>query len=111
LFLQTDYRGETFLGAFGHYGKFLFLASVPGSLDKSAEEVATFCLIKDGTFFTLFCLTNSAHHSHINNSDFWPLKLIFRIGIFKNNKKVTNHHPFILEFSSSSKSTFNISKI
>jgi hypothetical protein len=28
---------------------------------KKAEEDATFCLIKDGTFFPLFCLTNPAY--------------------------------------------------
>jgi hypothetical protein len=27
---------------------------VPGSLDKKAEENATFCLTKDATFFPLF---------------------------------------------------------
>jgi hypothetical protein len=29
-------------------------------LCRKAEEDATFCLKKDGTFFALFCLTNSA---------------------------------------------------
>jgi hypothetical protein len=32
--------------------------SGPGLLDKKAEEDAAFCLIKDGTFFHLFCPTN-----------------------------------------------------
>jgi hypothetical protein len=34
--------------------------TLQGSFYKKAEEDATFCLIKDGTFFPLFCLTNAA---------------------------------------------------
>jgi hypothetical protein len=36
----------------------LFLSRV--RLTKKEEEDDTFCLIKDGTFFRLFCLTNPA---------------------------------------------------
>jgi hypothetical protein len=31
-----------------------------GSLEKKGGKNATYCLIKDGTFFPLFCLTNAA---------------------------------------------------
>jgi hypothetical protein len=31
-----------------------YKGTVSGSLDKKAEEDATFCFIKDGTFFLLF---------------------------------------------------------
>jgi hypothetical protein len=33
---------------------------VPGSLDKKAKEDATFSLITDVIFLSLFCLTNTA---------------------------------------------------
>jgi hypothetical protein len=40
---------------------------VPGSLNKKAEEDATFYLInKNGTFFPLFCLTNPALETRKN---------------------------------------------
>jgi hypothetical protein len=38
------------------------LACVGFVRQKKTEENATFCSIKDGTFFTLFCLTNPAQY-------------------------------------------------
>jgi hypothetical protein len=41
---------------------FFYSLPFPGSIKtKKAEEDATFNLIKDGTFFPLFCLTNPPH--------------------------------------------------